>query len=184
MWYLICFSQSPPTRMMHEWQDLSVFSIINRVCFPLDRHCFWYQKYKDEEPQTRQGERCETVKMVNAHHSGRYDVLWSGWGNYCYARCPNPRVGREKASKTMQLTKREVYCWLESGLLPHPTQWCGVREPRAQAVTQIYRVSTHRWFKPIWFKQIGSKFAKQFHWSNTLKTFARAGLSRGFPPRS
>ena len=35
-----------------------------------------------------------------------------------------------------------------------------VREPRAQAVTQIYRVSTRRWFK-----QIGFKFAKQFHWS-------------------
>ena len=63
----------------------------------------------------------------------------------CYARCPNPWAGREKPSKTMQLAKREVYCWLESGLLPHPTQWCGVREPRAQAVTQIYRVSTRRW---------------------------------------
>ena len=44
-----------------------------------------------------------------------------------------------------QLAKREVYCWLESGLLPHPTQWCRVREPWAQAVTQIYRVSTHHW---------------------------------------
>ena len=55
--------------------------------------------------------------------------------SYCYARCWNPRAGREKASKTMQLAKREVYCWLKSGLLPHPTQWCGVREPRAQAVT-------------------------------------------------
>ena len=28
----------------------------------------------------------------------------------CYAQCPNPQAGREKASKTMQLTKREVYC--------------------------------------------------------------------------
>ena len=64
---------------------------------------------------------------------------------WCSARCPNPRAGREKASKTMQLAKREVYCWLESGLLPHPTQWCGVWEPRAQAVTPIYRVSTRRW---------------------------------------
>ena len=35
-----------------------------------------------------------------------------------------------------------------------------------------------------WFKQIGYKFAKQFHWSNTLKTFTRAGLSQGFLPRS
>ena len=46
------------------------------------------------------------------------------------------------------------------GPLPHPTQWCEVREPRAQAVTQVYMVRTHRWFK-----RIGSKFAKQFHWS-------------------
>ena len=28
----------------------------------------------------------------------------------CYAQCPNPGAGREKASETMQLTKREVYC--------------------------------------------------------------------------
>ena len=35
-----------------------------------------------------------------------------------------------------------------------------------------------------WFKRIGYKFAKQFRWSNTLKTFTHAGLSRGFPPRS
>ena len=27
----------------------------------------------------------------------------------CFARCPNPRAGREKASKTMQFAKREVY---------------------------------------------------------------------------
>ena len=35
-----------------------------------------------------------------------------------------------------------------------------------------------------WFKQIGYKFAKQFHRSNTLKTFVHLGLSRGFLPRS
>ena len=35
-----------------------------------------------------------------------------------------------------------------------------------------------------WFKRIGYKFAKQFHWSNTLKTFVHEGLSRGFLPRS
>ena len=27
----------------------------------------------------------------------------------CSARCPNPSAGREKAFKTMQFTKREVY---------------------------------------------------------------------------
>ena len=31
-----------------------------------------------------------------------------------------------------------------------------------------------------WFKRIGYKFAKQFHWSDTLKTFVLAGLSQGF----
>ena len=35
-----------------------------------------------------------------------------------------------------------------------------------------------------WFKWIGYKFAQQFHWSNTLKTFTRGGLSQGFLPRS
>ena len=30
--------------------------------------------------------------------------------DFCYAQCPNPRAGREKASKTMQFAKREVYC--------------------------------------------------------------------------
>ena len=29
--------------------------------------------------------------------------------------------------------------------LPHPTQWCRVREPQAQAVTQIYRVCISSW---------------------------------------
>ena len=72
-------------------------------------------------------------------------MVAGAWGWECYAQCLNPRAGREKASKTMQLAKRELYCWLESGLLPHPTQSCGVREPRAQAVTQIYRVSISSW---------------------------------------
>ena len=60
-------------------------------------------------------------------------------------------------------------------------QHIGAVSERAQAVTQIYRVSTRRL---SWFKWIGYKFAKQFHWSNTLKTFTCTGLSQGFPPRS
>ena len=94
----------------------------------------------------------------------------------CCAWCLNPRAGREKASKTMQLAKREVYYWLESGLLPQPTQWCRVREPWAQAVTQIYRVSTHHWFK--W---IGYKFAKQFHWSKLSRRWDFPGGFRPVP---
>ena len=41
--------------------------------------------------------------------------------------------------------KREVYCWLESGLLPQSMQWCRVREPWAHAVIQIYRVCISSW---------------------------------------
>ena len=33
-----------------------------------------------------------------------------------------------------------------------------------------------------WFKRIGYKFAKQFHWSNTLKTFATRDFPGGFCP--
>ena len=35
---------------------------------------------------------------------------------------------------------REIYCWLESGPLLQPTQWCKVREPWAPVSTHIYRV--------------------------------------------
>ena len=72
--------------------------------------------------------------------------------------------------------KGEVYYWLEPGPSATSNAVLQVREPRAQAVTQIYRVSARRWFK-----RIGHKFAKQFHWS---KLSCRAGLSWGFLPRS
>ena len=88
----------------------------------------------------------------------------------CYARCPNPRAGREKASKTMQLAKREVYCWLESGLLPHLTQWCGSESPEPKLLHKFIG-----WAHTVgsWFKWIGYKFAKQFHWSklSSVKDF-------------
>ena len=59
----------------------------------------------------------------------------------CYARCPNPRAGREEASKTMQLAKKGKFITDSSqGLLPQPSQWCRVRKPWAEAVTQIYKV--------------------------------------------
>ena len=68
--------------------------------------------------------------------------------------------------------KGEVYYWLEPGPSAASNAVVQVREPRAPAVTQIYRVSARRWFK-----RIGYKSAKQFHW------FMPAGLSWGFPPR-
>ena len=96
----------------------------------------------------------------------------------CYARFPNPQAGREKASKTMQLTKREVYCWLESGLLPHPMQWCGSESPEPKLLHKFIG-----WAHTVgsWFKRIGYKFAKQFHWS---KLSHAQDFPRGFPPLS
>ncbi|KAB0369261.1 hypothetical protein FD755_019266 [Muntiacus reevesi] len=52
---------------------------------------------------------------------------------------------RKKRQKQRTLAISLTNCKYER-LLPHPTQWCGVREPRAQAVTQIYRVSISSWF--------------------------------------
>ena len=42
--------------------------------------------------------------------------------------------GKREGCQDNATRKREVYYWLEPGLLPHPTQSCRVREPRAQAV--------------------------------------------------
>ena len=69
---------------------------------------------------------------------------------------------REERRPTRQCNwqKGEVYYWLEPGPSATSNAVVQVREPRAQAVTLIYRVSTRRWFK-----RIGYKFAKQFHWS-------------------
>ena len=79
---------------------------------------------------------------------------------YCCARCPNPRAGREKASKTMQLAKRGSLLLTRARALCRIQRSGAGQRARAQAVIQIYRVSTC-----LWFKQIGYKFAKQFHWS-------------------
>ena len=59
----------------------------------------------------------------------------------------------------MQLAKRGSLLLTRARALCR-IQVVQVREPRAQAVTQIYRVNKRRWFK-----RIGYKFAKQFHWS-------------------
>ena len=50
-----------------------------------------------------------------------------------------PEREERRLPKQCNSQKREVYYWLESGLLP-PTQWYGVREPWAEVVTQIYKV--------------------------------------------
>ena len=56
---------------------------------------------------------------------------------------------------SLLLTRARALCHIQrSGAGQSP------EEPRAQAVTQIYRVSTR-----CWFNWIGYKFAEQFHWS-------------------
>ena len=69
------------------------------------------------------------------------------------------RSGKREGLQDNAIGKKwEVYYWLKPGPSAASSAVVQVREPRAQAVTQIYRVSTHRWFKLI-----GYKFAKQFH---------------------
>ena len=77
-----------------------------------------------------------------------------------------PKWEKRRPPRKCNLQKGEVYYWLDPGSSAASKAVVQVREPRAQAVTQIYRVSTRRWFK-----RIGYKFAKQFHWSK---------LSRGW----
>ena len=71
-----------------------------------------------------------------------------------------PKLEERRPPRQCNWQKGEVYYWLEPGPSATSSAVVQVREPRAQAVTKIYRVSTRRWFK-----QIGYKFAKQFHWS-------------------
>ena len=60
----------------------------------------------------------------------------------------------------MQLAKRGSLLLTRARALCRIQSSGAGQRAQAQAVTQIYRVSTHRWFK-----RIGYKFAKQFHWS-------------------
>ena len=71
-----------------------------------------------------------------------------------------PKREERRPPRQCNWQKGEVYYSLEPGPSAISNAVVQVREPQAQAVTQIYRVSTRHWFK-----QIGYKFAKQFHWS-------------------
>ena len=82
-------------------------------------------------------------------------------------RLPEREERRPPRQRNWQ--KGEVYYWLEPGPSAASNAVVQVREPWAQAVTQIYRVNTR-----CSFKQIGYKFAKQFHWS-------KLSLGRDFP---
>ena len=60
------------------------------------------------------------------------------------------------------------------GPLPHPTQWCRSETPEPKLlhkfIGQAHAICS-------WFKRIGYKFAKQFHWS---KLSLRRDFPRGF----
>ena len=88
--------------------------------------------------------------------------------------CPIPEREERRPPRQCNWQKGEVYYWLEPGPSATSNAVVQVREPRAQAVTQIYRVSTC-----CWFKRIGYKFAKQFHWS---KLSCRQDFPGGFHP--
>ena len=62
------------------------------------------------------------------------------------------------------------------GPLPHPTQWCRSESPEPKLLHRFIGLA-HT--VGSWFKWIGYKFAKLFHWSNTLKTLTHMGVSRG-----
>ena len=52
------------------------------------------------------------------------------------------------------------------GPLPHPTQWCRSESPEPKLLHRFIGLA-HT--VGSWFKWIGYKFAKQFHWSKLLR---------------
>ena len=101
---------------------------------------------------------------------------WSDPRWQCSARCPNPWAAREKAFKTMQFTKREVYYWFESGLSAATNavvqgQKSLKQRLLAKFIRHVYAVSS-------WLKLIGYMFAKQFYWYKLSRAFQ---LSLCFP---
>ena len=93
--------------------------------------------------------------------------------------CPmseSPSGKREDLHDNATRKGREIYCWLESGPLLQPTQWCKVREPRAPVSTHIYRVLNfkHKQWVVITSRLVTclrSNFIGQTH----FKIFARQG---------
>ena len=65
---------------------------------------------------------------------------------YCYVRCPNPRAGREKASKTMQLSKKGKFI-ADSSQGSRRASNTVVRGQRAQIPScyPIYKVCLSSW---------------------------------------
>ena len=51
-----------------------------------------------------------------------------------------PEREERRPPRQCNTQRKGIYCWLESGPLPQPTQWCRVREPWAPVSTHIYRV--------------------------------------------
>ena len=99
-------------------------------------------------------------------------------------QCPmseSPSRKREDLHDNATRKGREIYCWLESGPLLQPTQWCKVREPWAPVSTHIYRVLDfkHKQWVVITsrlFTCLQSNFIGQTHFN----IFVCRGLSQRF----
>ena len=81
-------------------------------------------------------------KTEGGRRRGRQRMRWLD----CYARCPNHRAGREKASKTMQLTKKGKFIADSSQGSRHASN-AVVRVQRALSPScyPIYKVCISSW---------------------------------------
>ena len=106
--------------------------------------------------------------------------IWgnSQWMMLCLMS-ESPSGKREGLHDKATRKGREIYCWLESGPLLQPAQWCKVREPWAPVSTHIYRVLYFKYKQWVviasrLFTCLQSNFIGQTH----FKIFTRRELSR------
>ena len=90
--------------------------------------------------------RLQELVDREAWHLGVHGVAKSWTRLKCYARCPNPQAGREKASKTMQLAKKGKFI-ADSSQGSHRTSNAVVRGQRVLSPScyPIYKVCISSW---------------------------------------
>ena len=111
--------------------------------------------------------------------------IWgnSQWMMLCLMS-ESPSGKREDLHDKATRQGREIYCWLKSGPLLQPTQWCKVREPWAPVSTHIYRVLDFKHKRWVVISSglvtcLRSNVIGQTH----FKIFTLRGLSRRFTGR-
>ena len=122
-WVAISFSRGSSSP--RDWIQVSrIAGNIKRLLLIKECQISWV---KELSPLLCLG-RCKSLTLVkstlwNVPQLSGVSILCSGWrqtsswvslgyiirGGCCYDRCPNPRAGREKASKTMQLAKKRKF---------------------------------------------------------------------------